>query len=105
MPYIIVRSWYPNHKADEVAKKYLEVIEKYPPDESITKEIVPVAVNVTRDGIETLSIDEVETQKVYDALNRAGRFLAEFRNIVDYNYEIKTWAKVEEALDTIGMGG
>ena len=71
----------------------------------LLKEIVPVAVNVTKDGIETLSIDEVETQKVYDALNRAGRILAEFRNIVDYNYEIKTWAKVEEALDTIGMGG
>ena len=105
MPYIVVRSWYPNNKADEVAKKYMEVIEKYPPDESLTKEVVPVAVNVNKDGIETISIDEVERQKVGDALNRAGRILAEFRNISEYNYEIKTWAKVEEALETIGMGG
>jgi hypothetical protein len=29
MPYIIVRCWYPDHLADQVAKKYLELMEKF----------------------------------------------------------------------------
>jgi hypothetical protein len=30
--------------------------------------------------------------------------MAEFRNIEGFNYEIKSWATVEEALETIGLG-
>lgn len=105
MPYIIARCWYPNHIADQVAKKYLEVMEKYPPDESISKTVIPAAVNATKDGIETITIGQVERQKVGDALNRDVRIMAEFRNIEGFRYEVKSWATVEEALETIGLGG
>lgn len=105
MPYIITRCWYPNHLADVVAKKYLEVMEKNPPDETISKTIVPAAITSTKDGLETLTIDEVESPKVGDAINRDTRIMAEFRNIEGFKYEIKTWAKVEEALESIGLGG
>ena len=105
MPYIITRCWYPNHIADQVAKKYLEVMEKNPPDESIAKTVIPAAVVASKDGIETLTIDEVERQKVGDALNRDVRIMAEFRNIEGFRYEVKSWATVEEALETIGLGG
>ena len=105
MPYIITRCWYPHHLADEVAKKYLEVMEKNPPDESISKTIVPVAVTSSKDGLETLTIDEAERQKVGDALNRDARIMTEFRNIEGFNYEIKSWATIEEALESIGLGG
>ena len=105
MPYIITRCWYPNHLADAVAKKYLEVMKENPPDESISKTIVPVAVSSSKNGLETLTIAQVERQKVGDALNRDARIMAEFRNIEGFNYEIKSWAKVEEALESIGLGG
>ena len=105
MPYIIIHCWYPNHLADEVAKKYLETMEKYPPDESLAKTIVPAAVSSTRKGIKTITIDEVERQKLGDALERDALFMAEFRNIEGFNYEIKSWATVEDALETIGLGG
>lgn len=35
--YIIIRSWYPPSKADEVAKRHLEHIKKDPLDESLAK--------------------------------------------------------------------
>ena len=50
MPYIITTSWYPTHKTQEVAKKYLEMLEKYPPDESLGEGIVPVAVTTNQQG-------------------------------------------------------
>jgi len=104
MPYIITHCWYPPSKTDEVGKKYLEVMKKYPPDESLQKDVVPVAVGAARDGFETLNISEVERGKLGDALDRAVNFMVEFRNIEGFNYEIKTWSTAEEALERIGLG-
>jgi hypothetical protein len=104
MPYIITRCWYPLHKAGEPGKKYLEVMEKYPRDESISKAVVPVAVTSTKDGLETLSVEEVESQKVGEAYDREARRMVEFREIEGFSYEVKVWSKVEEALEMIGLG-
>jgi hypothetical protein len=104
MPYVMTHCWYPNHIADEVVRKYLEVMQKYPPDESIAKPIIPAAVAATKEGLEVLSVDEAERQKIGDALERNVVFMTEFRNITGFNYEIKTWATVEEALARIGLG-
>ena len=104
MPYIITRIWYPPSKADEAAKKYLEVMEKYPPDESLGKLVVPVAISSTKDGLEGLSITEVEGGKLGDVFNRTVTMMVEFRNIEGFNYEIKAWSTAEEALERIGLG-
>ena len=105
MPYLITRSWYPLHVAGEPGKIYLKAMEKYPPDESIAKAIVPVAVTSTKKGLQTLSVSEVENEKIGAAIDRAARMMLEFRNIEGFSYEIKVWSKVEEALDMIGLGG
>ena len=104
MPYMITHLWYPNHVVDEVAKKFMESLEKYPHDESISKTIVPAAVSTTKDGIETISIDEVESQKLSDAIEHDALFIAEYRNIKGFRYETKAWSTVEEAMKQIGMG-
>ncbi len=104
MPYVITRCWYPNHLVDEVAKKYIENLEKFPSNESISKTIVPAAVSTTKDGIETISIDEVESQKLSDTLEHDALFMAEYRNIKGFRYETKVWSTVEEAMKQIGMG-
>lgn len=98
MPYIVTHCWYPVHKADEAGKKYMEVMQKYPPDESLGKEIVPVAVTSCKDGLETLTIMEVERQKVGEALERQKSFMIEFKSVEGFNYEIKTWSTAEEGL-------
>jgi hypothetical protein len=104
MPYIITRCWYPPSKSDETAKKYLEILEKHPFDESLGKQVVPVAVTVSKDGFETLMIVEVEIPKVGDALEWAKRFMIEFRTVEGFNYEVKTWSTAAEGLARIGMG-
>ena len=35
MPHIIATSWYPSHKQGELVKKYIELLPKYPTDDSI----------------------------------------------------------------------
>jgi hypothetical protein len=89
MPYMIARTWYPPNKSDEIAKKYLEVMEKYPPDESIAKTVVPAAVKSSQEGLESIMIDEVERAKVGDAYKRAISMMIEFRNIEGFRYEVK----------------
>jgi hypothetical protein len=69
------------HKADEAGKKYIEVMEKYPLDEGLGKEIVPVAVTSCKDGLEALTILEVERQKVGDALERQKSFMIKFYDL------------------------
>jgi hypothetical protein len=103
MPYIVTRAWYPPSKSDETVKKYLEVLEKYPFDESLGKQVVPVAGTVSKDGNEVLVIVEVEIPKVGEALEWVKRFMIEFRNIEGYTYEVKTWATAEEGLARLGV--
>ncbi len=103
MPYIIGRSWYPPNKADETVKKYLEVMEKLPFDESLGKQIIPVATTVNKDSQTSISVAEVEQQKVGEALEWAKRFMIEFRTIEGFNYEVKTWSTAEEGLARMGV--
>jgi len=35
MVLIVITAWWPHDKANEVAKKYIEVAKKYPPDPSL----------------------------------------------------------------------
>ena len=104
MPYIITRIWYPPSKADEVGKKYLQVLKKYPPDQSLEKVVVPGAVSATKDGLEALIIAEVERAKLGDALDRDTNMMTEFRTIEGFTYEVKAWSTAEEALERIGLG-
>ncbi len=104
MPYIIIRTLYPPCKIDEAAKKYVEIMEKFPPDDNLGKVVVPVAVTITTDGVEALAISEVKRDKLADALDYTAKVMLEYRNIEGYKYEIKTWSTGEEALGMLGLG-
>jgi hypothetical protein len=104
MPYIIISSSYPPSIADELVKVYLEVIKKYPPDDKLGKEIVPVAVKATLQGIQTINITEVKKGKLDEALTRAANAMAMYRNVKGYSYAIDVYLTVEEALASVGMG-
>ena len=101
--YIMTTTSYPPDKADEVGRKYLETLEKIPPDENLAVQLVHL-VNSNENGICSIQILEVKTGKLEEALNRSYRFMIEFRNIVGFRYEIKPLLSVNEALPLIGMG-
>ncbi|UCE54309.1 MAG: hypothetical protein JSV31_02390 [Desulfobacterales bacterium] len=102
MPYIIVKTCMPNERATEAANKYLEVTEKYPPDETIAKIILQSAIYVDEDGIHGLSISEPQEGKLEEALQRTETIMVEYLNVPDYRFEIQIWSTVQEALKYIG---
>jgi len=104
MPYIISQSFFPPDKADEVGKKYLELLKKYPQDESPGKILIPAAIAANKNGIMSLAATEVDKEKAFDSFNRATNMMIESRSIEGFRYEIRVWLTAEEALTTIGLG-
>ena len=103
MSYIFTTTLYPNDKAAEVAKRYLEAIAKYPPDASLGTSIVPVAVKSTLQGIETITIIDVKKGKFEDSMLRVSNVLAMFNDIQGYRSSTQVYMNLEEALKTTGM--
>ena len=103
MPYLVTTSLYPSEKAPEVGAKYLEALEKYPPDESLATGTVPAAVTTTQKGIKVIGISDVKDGKLEEALRRARDFMVMFHSIVGFEYTVRVYSKVEEAMSAIGM--
>ena len=103
MPYIVVTSWYPSHKALEVAPKYLEAMQAVPDDENLYSSVVPVAVTTTKDGFKTTSISEVKPGKLEEALELGQKRLVMFWEIEGFEYSIEVQSTAAEALARIGM--
>ena len=103
MPYLVTTSLYPSERAQEVGAKYLEALEKYPVDESLSTQVVPAAVTTTHQGIKVIGISDVKEGKLEDALRRAGDFMVMFQNIAGFEYKVRVYSKVEEAMASIGM--
>ncbi len=104
MPYIVSTSWYPTHKNDETVKIYIEALAKYPPSKMPGKLIVPVAVTTTKKGIKTMRIREIKTddgQSLSDALKILGEMMTEFLNIEGFEYTIRIWDTISEAMRNI----
>jgi hypothetical protein len=103
MSYIFTTSLYPSDKAVEVAKKYVEAITKYPPDDSLGTQLVPAAVTTTLQGIKVIGIIEVKKGKFEDQMNKIQNMMAMFHSIQGFEYTVERYATVEEAMKTIGM--
>jgi len=102
MPYIFVFTWYPSHKVEEAVKIYLEMLKKFPEDESLGELIIPTAVNTGCEGIKGLAVSKVKEGKLEDALTRTGAQMAMFLSVEGFEYSIEVWSTVEEAMTTIG---
>lgn len=102
MPYIFVYCWYPSHKVSEVVKVYLEMLKKYPEDESLGENLIPAAVNTGCEGIKSLAVTKVKEGKLEEALTRTGTQMAMFQSVEGFEYSIETWSLVEEAMAMIG---
>ena len=103
MPYIITTSWYSTDKAPEVAKRYFDMLEKYPGDESLGKTIVPAAVTTTKQGVKVINVSEIKEGKLEEALTYSGNQMAMFHDIVGFEYATRVYSLVTEALAWLGM--
>jgi hypothetical protein len=103
MPYLVSFVKYPSHIAPKVAKKYLELLQKFPPDNSLGENIVPSAVKVTDEGIRILGVTRVNKGKLEEAWNLAIEQRAFFLDVEGYESSLEVWATVEEGLAALGM--
>ena len=102
MPYIIAITTYPSHKQNDVVKKYLELIPKYPPDESLG-EVVAQPVGLTDTGFKVVSIWETKEGKFEAAYTRINTYYYEFKDIEGYETSIKVWSTFPEAIAIAGI--
>ncbi|MHA1914856.1 MAG: hypothetical protein ACW986_11215 [Promethearchaeota archaeon] len=97
MVYIVVKSFYPTHKNEEVNAKYIEMLQKFPPDNSLTEQVVPLAARATKDGLEIMGVQLVKEGKFDEALRRIGAGMLMFHDIEGYEYALTIWVTLAEA--------
>ena len=103
MPYIITFCTYKPNLGEKVAERYLKLLQKLPVPNYI-KRLVPAASAASEKGIEVINVDEVKRDKLGDAIDYAGKFMIEFRDIEGFRWETKVFSTVAEGLSYIGMG-
>ena len=101
MPLIMVTTWSPHNKANEVAKKFLEVMEKYP-QESFEKSWL-AGVKSDEDGIKSVWLTEIERGKLEEALILTAKREAEYFGIEGYGFKMETLMTFEDAMPIIGL--
>jgi hypothetical protein len=102
MPYVIFKSWWPSDKSEEVVKKAFEVTPKFPQDDSLGEAVVQNCVKASKKGIINLSISEVKTGKLEEALGRTQQMAVEYQNIEGFEYSIEVWSTAVEAFALMG---
>jgi hypothetical protein len=103
MVLMVVTSYFPPDKAGEAAKRYVESLQKYPPDASISKTLT-IGVRATKDGIKVIGIGDIVKGKYEEALLRQIQSAQEFNaGIEGYRYEIETFVDITEAMPIVGM--
>ncbi|TFG15198.1 MAG: hypothetical protein EU535_02165 [Promethearchaeota archaeon] len=103
MPYLIAIAKFPSHTGNAVGKTYIEMLKKYPPDNSLGEDLIPAAVKRTSKGVTSITITEVKKGKLEEAFKRSMDQLAMFNDIQGYEVSLEVWSTVGEALATIGM--
>jgi len=103
MVVVMSTSYFPAAKSEEVGKKYLEVLKKYPPDRSISKLILRVAVRITPDGMKAFTISEVKEGKFNEFMKLAYEQILLYSEIEGYRSEIEVCMSGAEALPLVGL--
>ena len=103
MPYIVSFVKYSSHRGPKIAQKYLEYLQKFPPDDSLGELIIPSAIKITDEGIRVLSVSRVKKGKFEEAWKLAFDQRAFFLDVEGYEGSIEVWATIGEALAAVGM--
>jgi hypothetical protein len=101
MPYIVTKVVYPSDKVPEVAKTYLQAMEKFPSDESISVELAH-GIKSTLDGMTGLTIVDVVDGKLQEAMKLISSRMVMFHSIVGFKNSVDVYYKLEEAFSLIG---
>ncbi|MFW9951398.1 MAG: hypothetical protein ACFFKA_14875 [Candidatus Thorarchaeota archaeon] len=102
MVLVVATIIFPFAKSREVAKRNVELMQKYPPELSVGK-ILIIGVRATVDGMKVLAVGEAKKGKVEEFMTRLVRLYQEYTNLEGYRYEIETYFDIAEAYKVLGM--
>ena len=97
-----MESWFPHGKSEAVEKKYIEERKKFPPDRTISKQVLGV-VNATEKGMHTISAHEVKDGKEKEAMLRISEVALMYTDIEGLRYSIKVYISTVEAMPLLGL--
>jgi hypothetical protein len=101
---ITVIAYYPHGESENVGKKFIEVMSKYPDDPTAAEPILYGAVNATTEGIRVISVAAVKNGKVKEAIDLATRRMLEYSNaIAGFRYTLDVSYDVVEAMGILNM--
>ena len=103
MPYLFVNVWFPPQKGQEIGKKYLEYMQKFPEDSSIGKTMIQGALMRTKHGIKGVTITEVNEGKLEAAIDRAQDLVDVYSEIEGVNARFDIMATLGESMEMIGL--
>ncbi|MFW9949487.1 MAG: hypothetical protein ACFFKA_05115 [Candidatus Thorarchaeota archaeon] len=98
MVYIVIKTFYPSHKNEEVTQVYQEVFKKYPPDPSLSEHVVPVAGRGTEKGIESMNIQKLKKGAFDEVSKRIMGAMSMFHKVEGFEYSVEIWSTLEESL-------
>ncbi len=97
---IVINISYPTESTQDMAKRFIEAPQV---PEFITRQGPYITADIDS-GINSLSVWEVENEKLAEGLQAAGDYMATFFGVTGFKYQVKPYFAVEEALKMIGMG-
>jgi len=97
MVYLVIKMFYPSHKAEEVAQVSQEMTKKYPPDMSIYDYVVPASGRATEKGLEGMSVLKLKEGKFDAAAKRIVSIMAMFNKIEGFEYSVEIWSSPEDS--------
>jgi len=102
MAIIMLTAWYPLFKRMEVAKAAIEIAKKFPPDETIAKNL---ATGFMRDknGIKVVIMNEVMEGKLQEAIELLNNGLELYNDIEGFGARFDLMATPLEAWESINM--
>jgi predicted transcriptional regulator len=88
MVLVVAKVLFPHAKSSEVAKKNIEMIQKYPADPSLGEGLV-IGVKATTDGIKALFVGEAKEGKVEEFMSYVAKQYQETAlEIEGYKYQL-----------------
>ena len=96
MAYVVLKSFFPTHKAEEIGKIYMEVAKKYPPDESVAEIVVPGAGRSTEKGYESMTIWKLKEGQFDKLAKNIMGAMSMYDNIEGFTWTVDLWATAEE---------
>ena len=94
---------FPVSKAKKVTKRYVEVAKEFPPDRSLSKDILRLAARKTGNEVESIGLSEVKEGKYEEFLQRSMKLQLKFADIEGIKFKNEIFLSGVEAFPMIGF--